>query len=167
MSTFAFIKRFRELHEKAKKGALADADRMEYQIARTELGRLLLVAQQMNHGGQTLRSALRVAQLVKVELDLGGAAPDKTSTIDLAGGGFAAILPGGQPVGRVVRFKLHLPGFGGAPRPIEGTGRVASSRPQSGGFRVSFSFQELAPADREHLEMVIIDSVLSRFPSLP
>lgn len=167
MSTFAFIKRFRDLHDKAKKGTLQEPERAEYVIARNELGRLLLVAQHVNHGGATLRNALRIAQLIKVELDLGEGAPTKTSTIDLAGGGFAVLMPGGQPVGKIVGFKLFLPGFAGAPRVAEGKVKVASSRPQTGGFRVSFSFVELQPADREHLEIVIIDSVLARFPALP
>jgi hypothetical protein len=165
MSTLAFIKRFRELHERAKKGALPESERPDYQTSRTELGRLLLIAQQINHGGNTLRNALRVAQLIKVELDLGGDTT-KTSTIDLAGGGFAVLLPTSQSIGRIVRFKLSLPGFGTGPHPIEGTARVASARPQAPSFRVSFAFHELKPADREHLEMVIIDSVLARF-SLP
>jgi len=167
MSTFAFIKRFRDLHDKAKKGTLQEPERAEYVIARNELGRLLLVAQHVNHSGETLRNRLRVAQLIKVELDLGVGAPLKTSTIDLAAGGFAVLLPGGHAVGTVVGFKLFLPSFTGSPRPVDGKARVASSRPQTGGFRVSFSFVELSPADREHLEVVIIDSVLARFPSLP
>jgi hypothetical protein len=163
MSTLAFIKRFRELHDKAKKGALPEAERAEYGQSRTELGRLMLVAQQMSHGGQTLRSGLRMAQLMKVELELGGPAPQKTSTIDLSAGGFAVLLPGSQSVGRVVRFTIHVPSFSGGTQALSGTAKVASARAQSGSFRVSFAFQELAPADREHLEMVLIDSVLARF----
>src|SRR4029078_4727826 len=108
MTTASFITRFRELHEKAKSGALAASDRPEYEQARRELGRLLLVAQQMSHGGKTLRSALRIAQLIKVELDLGGPSPERTSTMDLASGGFAALLPSSQPLGRVIGFTLHI-----------------------------------------------------------
>jgi hypothetical protein len=158
-----FIDRFRTLHERARKGVLTSIERPEYEQSRRELGRLLLVAQQLNHGGQTLRAALRMAQVLKVELDLGGASPEKTSTIDLASGGFAALLPSSQPLQRVVGFALYLPSFGGGTQPVKGTGKIVSSRPHGGLWRVSLSFVAIEPADRELIEMVIIDAVLARF----
>jgi hypothetical protein len=164
MSTLAFIARFRELHEKAKAGSLAAQDRAEYQHARRDLGRLLLVAQQMNHNGRTLRAALRIAQLIKAELDLGGPSPERTSTMDLASGGFAALLPASQPVGRVVGFTLHVPAFsGGGTQPVAGKAKVASTRSQGSLHRVSFSFESLTPENQELLDMAIIDYVLRRF----
>ena len=164
MSTPAFIHRFRELHEKAKSGALAPADLAEYQQSRRELGRLLLVAQQMGPGGGTLRAALRIAQLIKVELELGGSEPERTSTMDLASGGFAALLPASQPLGRSVAFTLHLPAFsGGGTQPVRGTSKVASSRGQGALHRVSFAFVAMSPADRELLDIALIDFVLRRF----
>ena len=165
MSTLAFISRFRELHEKAKTGSLAVQDRAEYQHARRDLGRLLLVAQQLSHNGKTLRAALRIAQLIKAELDLGGSSPERTSTMDLASGGFAALLPASQPVGRVVGFTLHVPAFTGAgTQPIAGKAKVASSRSQGSLHRVSFAFESLTPENQELLDMAIIDYVLRRFP---
>jgi PilZ domain len=163
VSTATFINRFRELHDKAKAGSLQPALRTEYEQSRRELGRLMVVAQQMSHGGKTLRAALRIAQLIKVELGLGGPAPEKTSTMDLASGGFAALLPAGQPIGKVVTFTLQVPAFPSGTQPLHGAAKVASSRPQGGLHRVSFSFEKLAPADQEHLDMVIIDFVLRRF----
>lgn len=165
MSARSFIGRFRDLHEKAKAGSLPPALRGEYEQSRRELGRLMLVAQQMSHGGQTLRAALRIAQLIKVELELGGAggAPEKTSTMDLASGGFAVLLPGSQPTGKVVTFTLHVPAFPSGTQPLTGRAKVVSSRLQGGLHRVSFAFDSVAPADREHLDMVIIDFVLRRF----
>jgi hypothetical protein len=164
MSSLAFITRFRELHEKAKGGSLPAQLRAEYEQARRELGRLLLVAQQMSHNGQTLRAALRIAQLIKVEIDLGGSAPERTSTMDLASGGFAALLPSSQPVGKIVGFTLHVPAFsGGGTQAIRGKSKVKSTRPQGSLHRVSFSFEDMAPADSEALEMAIIDYVLRRF----
>jgi hypothetical protein len=164
MSSLAFIARFRELHDRAKAGSLPAHDRAEYQQARRELGRLMLVAQQMSHNGKTLRAALRIAQLIKTELELGGPVPERTSTMDLASGGFAALLPAGQPVGRVVAFTLHVPAFTGAgTQPITGKAKVASSRTQGSLHRVSFSFESLTPENQELLDMAIIDYVLRRF----
>jgi hypothetical protein len=163
VSTLAFINRFRELHEKAKHGSLAPNLRAEYEQLRRELGRLMIVAQQMNRGGQTLRANLRIAQLVKVELDLGGPVPEKTSTMDLASGGFAAVLPASQPVGKSVGFLLQVPAFSSGTQPLRGTAKVASTRVQGSLHRVSFAFEKLPAADQEHLDMVIIDFVLRRF----
>lgn len=164
MSTATFITRFRDLHEMAKAGRIAPDLRAEYVQSRTELGRLLLVAQQMSHGGKTLRAALRIAQLIKVEIDLGGETPERTSTMDLASGGFAALMPSAQPVGRNIRFVLALPPMsGGGTHAVGGTAKVASSRPQGALHRVSFAFDTLPPADRELLDMTIIDFVLRRF----
>lgn len=165
MSTASFITRFRDLHELAKAGRIPPEQRAEYVKSRTELGRLLLIAQQVSHGGKTLRAALRIAQLIKVEIDLGGEAPERTSTMDLASGGFAVLLPSSHPVGRSMRFVLALPAMagGGATQPVRGTAKVASSRSQGALHRVSFAFETLAPADRELLDMTIIDFVLRRF----
>jgi hypothetical protein len=164
VATIGFIKRFRELHENAKSGKLAAGDRLEYEAARRELGRLLLVAQQMGPGGGTLRSSLRIAQLIKLELDLGGSTPERTSTMDLASGGFAVLMPASQRVGRLVPFTLHIPALSGTgTQPLKGTGKVASSRQQGGLHRVSFAFEVLAPADRDVLEIALIDYVLRRF----
>jgi hypothetical protein len=164
MSAPAFIRRFRELHDKAKAGTLPAEGRAEYQQSRRDLGRLLLVAQQMNQNGKTLRAALRIAQLIKTELDMGGSSPERTSTMDLASGGFAALLPAGQPVGRVIGFVLHVPAFSGSgTQPITGKAKVASSRPQGGLHRVSFSFESLTPENQEMLDIAIIDYVLRRF----
>lgn len=164
MSTLAFIARFRELHEKAKSGSLGAQDRPEYVQARRELGRLLLIAQQMNHNGKTLRAALRIAQLIKVELDLGGSTPERTSTMDLASGGFAALLQASQPMGRMAGFTLHVPAFAGSgTQPIIGKAKVVSTRSQGSLHRVSFAFDALTPASQELLDMAIIDYVLRRF----
>lgn len=165
MAPLDFIGRIRALHEKAKKGRLTPSEKADYQQQRTELGRLLLVAQHLSHGGQTLRSALRVAQLIKVEIEALGTT-DKTTTIDLASGGFAVLLPRGYTVGAAALFTLMLPSFEGAgARPLKGSAKVASSRLTGTTHRVSFSFTSLEPADREYLDMVLLDFVLRRFPT--
>lgn len=118
----------------------------------------------MSLNGRTLRAALRIAQLIKVELDLGGPAPERTSTMDLASGGFAALLPSSQPLGRVVGFTLHVPAFSGAgTQPIAGKAKVASARSQGSLHRVSFAFEALTPENQETLDIAIIDYVLRRF----
>ena len=164
MTTLSFLARLRELHEKAKRGALAPAEQPEYESARREIGRLLLIAQQLARGGQTLRSRFRVARMIKVEIELADGAPEKTTTVDLASGGFAALLPRGQPLGKAARFRMHLPSMaGGVTQPIEGAAKVVSSRAQGTLYRVSFAFTEVSASHQEQLETLILDEVLARF----
>ncbi len=159
-----FIRSLRQLHDKAKNGTLSGAEKSEYERKRDELGRLMIVAQNIGHGGATLRSNLRIAQLIKVEIDTATEQPYRTVTIDLASGGFAVLMAAQFPVGRILKFKMNLPALGsGGAQPISGTAKVGSSRPHGGLYRVSFHFQDMAQRDREHLDIVIIDYVLQRF----
>lgn len=159
-----FIRSLRQLHEKAKAGTLHGADKADYEKKRDELGRLMIVAQNIGHGGKTLRSNLRIAQLIKVEIETGQEKPYRTVTIDLASGGFAVLMAAQFPVGRVLKFTMNLPAIGGGgTQPVSGTAKVASSRPQGGLYRVSFHFQDMTEAHRNHLEIVIVDYVLQRF----
>ncbi len=161
-----FVEELRKWHQLVKVGRLPPELRPAYERARTELGRLLLVAQNMTQQGPTLRSALRIAQAIKVELDYGGGSVERSMTIDLAEGGFAVLGTRSVRPGQVVHFVLHLPPLRSAgDEPLSGSARVASARPHGGLARVSYAFQDLSPSGREHLAMVIIDAVLARFPT--
>ncbi|MBX3212694.1 MAG: PilZ domain-containing protein [Labilithrix sp.] len=167
MGTFEFLAEFRALHEKTKNGTLTPAERPRYEMARAQLSRMVMVAQQLSHSGQTLRSNLRMAKMLKVELRPDDGEPLRGSTIDLASGGFALLLPSGLRVGKKTAFTLHLPGAGGGTAPISGRAVVASSRPQTSLFRVSFHFEGLDPRAAEQLEITLIDAVLERFANRP
>lgn len=162
MSPAAFIERFRALHERAKSGRLTPDERAEYASSRASLTRMLAVAQQLGHPGEPLRGDLRMAKLLKLDLHPDGASPLRLSTIDLASGGFAALMPMGLPLGRGARFTLHLPAVAGA-GPISGRCTTVSSRAQGGAFRVSFRIDELTPSAQEQLDVALIDAVLERF----
>jgi hypothetical protein len=161
-STLSFLAQVRELHDKAKKGLLTEPERLDYERGRRELGRLILVAQQVGHAGQTLRARLRVAHLAKVEL---GDTPERASTLDVATGGFAVLVPAPRRIGQVTKFALWLPSFSGGNQEIRGTVRVASSRPHGTGYRVSFAFVEIGSEAQSHLDMVIFDWILAKLPS--
>lgn len=163
MSTHEFVAQFRALHEKAKSGKLTQAERLAYAAGRAQFARFVLVAQELGRAGQTLRSNLRMAKMLKVELrpDVGELA--RLSTIDVASGGFAALVAGGMKVGLGAAFTLYLPSGGGGSAPLTGRCVVASSRPQTTLFRVSFRFDNLPATAQEQLDMAIIDAVLERF----
>jgi hypothetical protein len=163
MGTLEFLTEFKALHAKAKNGSLLPVERARYEAGRTQLERLLIVAQQMGHSGQTLRSNLRMAKMLKVEITPDDGPPIKASTIDLASGGFAALIPAGLRTGKSAKFALYLPAAGGGSSPISGRVVVASSRPQTALFRVSFRFENLDAVAKEQLTMVLIDAILERF----
>lgn len=159
-----FLEEFKRLHGKAKSGSLTAEDRARYNQAKLQLSRLVVVSQQIGHAGPTLRSTLRMAKVLKVEIVPQGGAPTKGSTIDLATGGFAMLMPVSLVVGKPATFTLHLPRVGaGEAKPISGPCKVASSRQQGALFRVSFKFDVLPPDVEEQLSMVLIDAVLERF----
>lgn len=161
-SVAKFIERFRDLHEKAKEGSLSPIEKVEYQATRAELGQMMLIAQHVSHSGKTLRSTLRIAQVLKVRIDRGADMVDKTTTIDIASGGFAALMPNAMPVGRSITFELQLPSSS-ATAMVKGTARVASTKPQGGLVRVSFTFDQVDAKGREALDMAILDLLIARF----
>lgn len=163
MTPKEFVAQFRALHEKAKSGKLTPAERVQYGSGRTQFIRFVVVAQQLGQTSKTLRSNLRMAKLLKVELKPDGGDVLRLSTMDLASGGFAALIPGGMKVGLGAAFTLYLPGAGGGANPISGRCAVASSRAQTSLFRVSFRFENLAPDAQEKLDVALIDAVLERF----
>ncbi|HVH46334.1 MAG TPA: PilZ domain-containing protein [Labilithrix sp.] len=164
MSTIEFVAYFKELHEKAKSGSLTPSERVRYDSARAQFVRLVMVSQQLGHAGETLRSNLRMAKMLKVELRPDEGPPLRLSTMDLASGGFAVLLSGGMKVGKSVAFTLFLPNpNGGGTTPVTGRCVVASCRPQTALFRVSFRFEALPPPVQEQLDIALIDAVLERF----
>jgi hypothetical protein len=163
MSTPEFIAEFRQLHERAKKGALTPVEKNRYVIARAQFERIVVIAQEIGHSGRTLRSTLRMSKLLKVEVKPNGGDAIKSSTIDVSSNGFAMLVSAGMVVGRTGTFALHLPKIGGGSEPVSGRCRVASSRTQSGLFRVSFHIVELSPDNQQRLDFALIDAVLERF----
>lgn len=159
-----FIAEFTQLHEKAKKGVLTGVERSRYADARVQFQRFTVIAQQVGQAGSTLRSSLRMAKMLKVEIRPDEGQAEKTSTLDLSLAGFAVLLPTGMRSGKAAAFTLHLPAAAGAgTNAIQGRCVVASSRPHTRAFKVSFKFEDLAPEMHEQLEMALIDAMLERF----
>ena len=85
-----WISAFRELHERARRGALTAAEQAAYRTGRDELARALLAAQRLTlKTGETPRQALRVARALQLELDL-PTERQRSVTIDVSTGGFSA-----------------------------------------------------------------------------
>lgn len=160
MSLSRWLASFRDLHERARRGSLPEAERAVYRAAREELARALVVAQRLTlKPGETARQSLRVARALQVELEL-PAGRERTVTIDVSQGGFSCLVAAGVAPGPGDRaaFSLRLP----AAAPLTGRARVAHVRPVEGRSRVAFQFLALDPDARERLETFVFDTVLAQ-----
>jgi len=153
-----WISAFRELHERARRGALTPSELAAYRSGRDELARALLAAQRLTlKSGETPRQALRVSRALQVELDL-PTARQRAVTIDLSTGGFSTLLDKAPPVGDDMGVSLRLP----AADPVVCRARVTDVRPQGGHVRVAARFEAMPLPDRERLELFVFDTVLAQ-----
>lgn len=153
-----WISTFRELHERARRGALTPGEQNAYRAGRDELARALLAAQRLTlKSGETPRQALRVARALQLELDL-ATSRQRSVTIDLSTGGFSTLLDKAPPVGDDMGVSLRLP----AADPVVCRARITDVRPQAGHVRVAARFEGMPVADRERLELFVFDTVLAQ-----
>ena len=158
-TTLQFIAEFRNLHEKLRGGKIAQADRAKYADLRQQFIRMMVISQQVGLTGQTLRSDLRMAKMLKVEIRPEMGTPERVTTLEIATKGFATLMPKALPTGTVCGFTLYLPK---PSNPITGRVVVASARPQGSVAKTSFKFDNLMPQAVEQLDIVLIDAVLER-----
>lgn len=149
---------FRQLHERARRGRLSDADLARYRTGRDELARALLAAQKLQlRSGEVPRRALRVARALQVDLDFPTSAV-RAVTSDISTGGFSCLLAKAPSLGEEARFALRMP----ASQPLTGAARVQDVKPNQGNVRVSLAFLSLSDDDRERVEMFVFDTVLAQ-----
>jgi c-di-GMP-binding flagellar brake protein YcgR len=158
MNLSQWLSGFKELHEKAKRGALAGRDLTAYHAARDELARALLSAQHVAlERGQRPRQALRVARALQADIEFHDGSV-RAMTLSLSAGGFGALLAQPPRVDDEVRVSLRIPGGD----PLRGTARTVDVKQQVGNARVAFQFIGLDPAEAERLEVFVFDSVLAQ-----
>jgi hypothetical protein len=151
---------FRQLHERARRGQLRDADLARYRAGRDELARALLAAQKLQlKTGEVPRRALRVARALQVDLDFGTQAL-RAVTSDISTGGFSCLLGKAPALGDEAKFALRMP----AADPLTGRARVqdVKANPNQGNVRVAFAFVGFSDDDRERVELFVFDTVLAQ-----
>ena len=154
-----WLKKFSDLHEKARSGKLSAVETRTYLGARNELARAMLKKQQQKvPEGLKARQALRAPAAVPVEVHLPGNVA-RVLTQELWIGGFTAIIPPmGMPLDRV---KFALTVAKGTP-PIEGWARVVSDSVSGGSTRLTMEFEKLPQHELDRIEFAVFDSVLTR-----
>jgi len=147
---------FRELHEKARKGALNKIEQASYRLVRERLSALLCAGQQLSSKpGLRPRQSFRLATVWPLVIEHDGVS-ESTSTMDLSYGGFSAVLDRVLPNATRVRFAMRLPA-----EKIGGQARLVGGRAVLDHFRASFAFDTLEPAARDILDFAISDAVLA------
>ena len=154
----AWLEAFRDLHRRARVGRLSGPAQREYLVIRAELGRMLLVAQQITREfGHGARQTVRVAWALQVDLALAGDRV-RAVTLDVSRGGFATLLGRAPPEVAEVEFSIRLPGE----EPVAGKARVAAAIPRASDVRVSFAFSDVSESALDRLESALFDLILDR-----
>jgi hypothetical protein len=158
MSLKEWLTSFQSQHQRARAGTL-DADGWaSYRAGREELARALMAAQRASlKQGETARQALRVARALQADLEW---SVDKVRvvTLDVSAGGFGALLARAPPANEDVRVQFRMPGG----EPLSAKARVVGVQVGPTSSRVSFSFSEIGTAERERVESLVFDTVLSQ-----
>jgi hypothetical protein len=159
MSAFSdWLGRFRELHERARKGEFGPGEESAYDSMCDELGRTLLAAQKLSlKPGQQARRTLRVARALQIDIEIGGE-EHRTVTLDLSTVGFSAVLPKPPAPGVEVGISLRLP----ATEPLQCRARITDVKPLPGSARVAAQYLDLPPAALKRLEFFVVDAVLAQ-----
>ena len=158
MDQVEWLKAFRDLHERAKRGALDGRDRSDYLAARDELARVLLLAQRVAlQPGQRPRRALRVAHALQAEIAFHDGTI-RAMTLQVSAGGFGALVARPPPVGDEVKVVLRIPGA----EPLQANAQAVEVKQQVGNSHVSFQFVGLDESEVERLEMFVFDAVLAQ-----
>ena len=162
MDAATWIRAFRELHEKAKKGGLSSDEAAAYVDSKEQLARSLLAAQGLAmRQDESARRSFRVALMLQVELRMSERTV-KTMTVDLSAGGFSAVVDPPPPLNVRLEFTLKR---SSTEVLLTGKAKVVGAREIGRGARVSFAFDALAPKEQEKLEMTLFDAALARMPS--
>lgn len=162
MSLGESLEEFRDLHEKAKSGALGRPDMAKYHAVRDELAHLLLSGQHVSLlPGQRPRRLLRVARALQVDIQFDGRAV-RAVTLQVSSGGFGALLGGAPLVGEEAKVAMRVPGG----QPVQATARVVAVKDQVHNANVSFQFVELEEPEAERIEVFVFDAILEQFASV-
>ncbi len=157
MSLADWLRVFRSLHERAKKGELQGNDEADYRGACDELARALIAAQKISlKPGEVPRQVLRVARAMQVTLETKTSSV-RATTIDVSVAGFS-VLVGKVPPHEEQTATLRVPGA----EPIVEEVLPGEVKQLTGTVRVAYLFQKLPEPARRRLEMLVIDTALSQ-----
>jgi len=149
--------RLRELIARARAAPLEGPERAEYEKLRRTLADGYTLAQKLTlRPGQMQRRSRRVAHMLK--LIITASSTEKTATMNLSSGGFAALLADPPAHREIVDFTLRT-GLGS----VEGKARVVSLVPWDRSWLTSFAIEEASEGARAKLEVVVLEQAAASF----
>jgi len=149
--------RLTELMAKAKAAPLEEPERSEYDKLRRHFADGYALAQKLTlRPGQLQRRSRRVAHMLKLTITAGST--EKTATMNLSSGGFAALLADPPASDEVVDFTL-----GTTMGAVEGKARVVSLVPRDRSWLASFAIEEVSDDARAKLDVVVLEQVVAGF----
>jgi len=159
MERTEWLNRLEALHVKLREGeAVPGADRAWYEEARATLLKAAVEVQaRVVASGRQLRSSIRVARPVPVQLEAGGWSAHAL-TIDLGTGGFAVLLE--VPPAESGRLQATLALSGGPPAAM--AVEVVDRREVAGLVRVALRFVDQPTGLRSRVEDAMLDGVLEQ-----
>jgi hypothetical protein len=158
MALAEWLRVFRALHEKARRGELAGADADDYRAGCDELARALMAARRLPlDPGRPARHQLRVARALQVDLEK-PTSRVRATTVELSVAGFSVLAARSPAPGEEHTATLRIPGGD----PIVATVVPGELKQQPGTVRVSFGFKALDDSGRRRLELLVIDTALSQ-----
>jgi len=158
MGLAEWLTAFRQLHERARAGALDADDLQSYEFSREELAKTILATQRIAlKTDQVAREHVRVQRSLQVDLVMSGTYKLVTDTLDISLGGFSAMLSYAPVTGETAAVKLHVPGKDSI---LEATASIGGSKRLGAAYRVSFAFGTLPDAVKDRLSFLVFDTVL-------
>lgn len=158
MSLADWLRVFRTLHDRAKKGELTGTDADDYRAGCDELARALLAAQKLTpKAGEAPRHALRVARALQVDLET-KVSHVRAMTADVSVSGFSVLMAKSPPRDEEQSATLRLPGQD----PIVAAVLPSEVRQQPGNVRVTWTYARLPDPEKARLELLVIDTALSQ-----
>jgi hypothetical protein len=157
----AFFRRFANLHERARQGALDSREGDEYKEAKDRLAAVLCGANDpFDQPGRTARRMLRVASVFSLRIAIGDHVV-RTVTMDVGASGFVAIVETLVVRGSFVHFELRLPRL----EPLRGVAVVENIERTSSrdSHLTSFVFNDLTDEEQARLETALFDAILQRY----
>lgn len=158
MALADWLRVFRTVHEKAKKGELGGSDAEDYRAGCDELARALMAAQRLPvKPGEPARHQLRVARALQVDLET-PVSHVRATTIDVSVAGFSVLLAKPPPAGEEQTATLRIPGG----EPVIAGVLPGEWKQQPGTVRVAFAYRKLPDGEKKRLEQLVIDTALSQ-----
>jgi len=156
-----WVGELRRLDSEALEGRISPDDQRKLDAWRDELASMVVLSQRVPlRPGEKPRRAMPVAQMLPVEIELPTGAL-RTTTVEVSGRGFAALLGSRLDVGQRLQCLLKLD----RRESVGGEAVVAEAKMLASNYRVQFRFMNLSAQETGRLEDTVFRMLLAKLAS--